>query len=72
LNDQGFTLELSLKMTYEQLVALVAQHLNTDKKLIQMFKVRLELFLVLAKFPLGVGVFFTGTHFMPLRPKETP
>ncbi|XP_026679334.1 ubiquitin carboxyl-terminal hydrolase 7-like [Diaphorina citri] len=38
LNDQGFTLELSLKMTYEQLVALVAQHLNTDKKLIQMFK----------------------------------
>lgn len=39
LNDQGFTLELSLKMSYEQLVALVAQHLNTDKKLIQMFKV---------------------------------
>uniref|UniRef100_A0A8D8Y3K7 Ubiquitin carboxyl-terminal hydrolase 7 n=2 Tax=Cacopsylla melanoneura TaxID=428564 RepID=A0A8D8Y3K7_9HEMI len=40
LNDQGFTLEVSLKMTYDQMVALVAQHLNTDKKLIQMFKVQ--------------------------------
>ncbi|KAL1453372.1 hypothetical protein WDU94_007512, partial [Cyamophila willieti] len=40
LNDQGFTLEVSLKMTYDQMVGLVAQHLNTDKKLIQMFKVQ--------------------------------
>ncbi|ELT89456.1 hypothetical protein CAPTEDRAFT_149911 [Capitella teleta] len=37
-NDQGFTLELSQKMTYDQVAVAVAQYLGTDPYLLQFFK----------------------------------
>jgi len=36
--DPGFTLELSLKMNYDQVANAVAQHLNTDPYLLQFFR----------------------------------
>ena len=37
-NDQGFTLELSQKMTYDQVAMAVAQYLGTDHYHLQFFK----------------------------------
>lgn len=37
-NDPGFSIELSLKMTYDQIATAVAQRLGTDPYLIQFFK----------------------------------
>ena len=37
-SDAGFTMELSLKMNYEQIACAVAQRLGTDPYLIQFFK----------------------------------
>lgn len=37
-NDAGFTIELSLKMNYEQLANAVSQRLGVDPNLIQFFK----------------------------------
>jgi len=37
-NDVGFTMELSLKMNYDQIANAVAQRLGTDPYLIQFFK----------------------------------
>ncbi|XP_074647259.1 ubiquitin carboxyl-terminal hydrolase 7-like isoform X2 [Tubulanus polymorphus] len=37
-NDPGFTLELSQRMTYNQVAKAVAQHLSTDPDLLQFFK----------------------------------
>lgn len=37
-NDNGFTLELSQKMNYDQMANAVAQHLNTDPYLLQFFR----------------------------------
>lgn len=37
-NDPGFTLELSLKMNYNQIANAVAQRLGTDPDLLQFFK----------------------------------
>ena len=37
-NDPGFTMELSLKMNYDQIANAVAQRLGTDPYLIQFFK----------------------------------
>ena len=37
-NDAGFSMELSLKMNYDQIAAAVAQRLGTDPYLIQFFK----------------------------------
>lgn len=37
-NDPGFSIELSLKMTYDQIAQAVAQRLGTDPYLIQFFK----------------------------------
>lgn len=37
-NDPGFTLELSQKMTYDQVATAVAQYLGTDPYLLQFFK----------------------------------
>ncbi|GBL83336.1 Ubiquitin carboxyl-terminal hydrolase 7 [Araneus ventricosus] len=36
--DAGFTIELSLKMNYDQMAHAVAQRLNTDPYLLQFFK----------------------------------
>lgn len=36
--DPGFTMELSLKMNYDQMAHAVAQRLNTDPNLLQFFK----------------------------------
>ncbi|XP_044758285.1 ubiquitin carboxyl-terminal hydrolase 7 isoform X2 [Coccinella septempunctata] len=37
-NDQGFTMELSQRMTYDQLARAVAQRVGTDPYLLQFFK----------------------------------
>ncbi|KAL3876817.1 hypothetical protein ACJMK2_034611, partial [Sinanodonta woodiana] len=37
-NDTGFTLELSLRMNYDQMAHQVARYLNTDPYLLQFFK----------------------------------
>lgn len=37
-NDPGFTMELSLRMNYEQMAVAVAQRLGTDPYLLQFFK----------------------------------
>lgn len=37
-NDPGFTMELSMKMNYDQIASAVAQRLGTDPYLIQFFK----------------------------------
>lgn len=37
-NDTGFTMELSLRMTYDQMAKAVAQRLGTDPYLLQFFK----------------------------------
>lgn len=37
-NDTGFTMELSLRMTYDQMARAVAQRLGTDPYLLQFFK----------------------------------
>ena len=37
-NDQGFTLELSQRMNYDQMAKAVAQHLNCDPYHLQFFK----------------------------------
>ncbi|XP_071107818.1 ubiquitin carboxyl-terminal hydrolase 7-like [Haliotis cracherodii] len=37
-NDPGFSLELSLRMNYEQMAHTVSQHLGTDPYLLQFFK----------------------------------
>lgn len=37
-SDQGFTLELSQKMTYDQVAVAVAQYLGTDPYHLQFFK----------------------------------
>ena len=37
-NDPGFTIELSLKMVYDQIACAVAQRLGTDPYLIQFYK----------------------------------
>lgn len=37
-NDQGFTMELSLRMTYDQIARSVAQRVGTDPYLLQFFK----------------------------------
>ncbi|XP_063230650.1 ubiquitin carboxyl-terminal hydrolase 7 isoform X2 [Bacillus rossius redtenbacheri] len=37
-NDPGFTLELSQRMTYDQMARAVAQRVNTDPYLLQFFK----------------------------------
>ncbi|XP_029834875.3 ubiquitin carboxyl-terminal hydrolase 7 isoform X1 [Ixodes scapularis] len=39
-NDPGFTMELSLKMNYDQIARAVAQRLGTDPYLLQFFKVQ--------------------------------
>ena len=38
ITDPGFTLELSLRMNYDQMAKAVAKHLNTDPYLLQFFK----------------------------------
>ena len=38
MNDQGFTLELSLRMNYDQMAHAVAQHLGCDPYHLQFFK----------------------------------
>lgn len=38
ITDLGFTLELSLRMNYDQMANAVARHLNTDPYLLQFFK----------------------------------
>ena len=38
-NDEGFSLELSLRMNYEQLAEKVAAHLHTDPSQLEFFKV---------------------------------
>lgn len=37
-NDQGFTMELSQRMTYDQFARAVAQRVGTDPYLLQFFK----------------------------------
>ena len=37
-NDTGFTLELSLKMNYDQMAHSVANHLGTDPYMLQFYK----------------------------------
>lgn len=37
-NDPGFTMELSLRMTYDQMAKAVAQRVGTDPYLLQFFK----------------------------------
>ncbi|ESO09431.1 hypothetical protein HELRODRAFT_97558 [Helobdella robusta] len=37
-NDPGFTLQLSLKMNYDQMANAVAEYLNTDPYMLQFFK----------------------------------
>lgn len=37
-NDQGFTMELSQKMNYEQIASAVAQRIGTEPDLIQFYK----------------------------------
>lgn len=37
-SDTGFTIQLSLKMTYDQMAYCVAVHLGTDPHLLQFFK----------------------------------
>lgn len=48
-NDQGFTMELSLKMNYDQIANAVAQRLGTDPYLIQFFKTQRLVFLTCCK-----------------------
>lgn len=38
INDPGFTLELSIRMNYDQMAHAVAQHLNCDPYYLQFFK----------------------------------